>query len=71
MMWLKGCPRCQGDLTQEIAVEPELAGMHFVSCLQCGYVLTPDQEQALPRQRQEPVAAGALRRALGIVAKAG
>jgi hypothetical protein len=71
MMWLKGCPRCQGDLTEELAVEPELQGMRFVSCLQCGYVLSADQEQALPRKRLEPVSSGALRRALGAVAKAG
>jgi hypothetical protein len=45
--------------------------MRFVSCLQCGYVLSADQERELPRKRLEPVSSGALRRALGAVAKAG
>ena len=63
MMWLKGCPRCQGDLFEEIAVAPELYGSHSVSCLQCGYALTPVQERELPRgRRTEAVAASAMRR---------
>ncbi len=64
MMWLKGCPRCRGDLFEEIAVAPELYGTHMVSCLQCGYALTADQERQLPRTRPEAVAASAMRRPL-------
>ena len=48
MMWLKGCPRCRGDLFEEPAV-----GLHpvsrSVSCLQCGHVLTDREEASLPR----------------------
>jgi len=42
MMWLKACPRCHGDLT----AEEDIYG-NYVSCLQCGHVLTEDQETEL------------------------
>ena len=32
MFWLKGCPRCKGDLYEDT----DKYG-HYVSCLQCGY----------------------------------
>jgi uncharacterized membrane protein YvbJ len=44
MYWLKGCPRCHGDLQ---ALE-DLEGP-YVACIQCGKVLTDAQEQALRR----------------------
>jgi hypothetical protein len=62
MMWLKGCPRCQGDLFEELAVGAELYGTHFVNCLQCGYSLSAEQERQLPRSREEAVASAAMRR---------
>jgi hypothetical protein len=64
MMWLKGCPRCQGDLFEEIAIAPELYGSRSVSCLQCGYALTAEEERGLARTRTEAVAASAMRRPL-------
>jgi hypothetical protein len=42
MMWLKGCPRCGGDLYVEHNV-----GDASVTCLQCGHVLTEAQENGL------------------------
>ena len=57
-MWLKGCPRCQGDLFEEATVVPELYGGHLVTCLQCGYVLTEEQEARLSRHTQARPAAG-------------
>jgi hypothetical protein len=54
-MWLKGCPRCQGDLFEEEGIGPELYGSRFVSCLQCGYTLNAEEEAALAQpQRQTP-----------------
>ncbi len=44
MFWLKACPRCHGDLHDIREV-----GDHYVSCLQCGRILTAEQEKALPR----------------------
>ncbi len=37
--WLKKCPRCSGDLREELNT--------LVACLQCGYTLTHAQEAAL------------------------
>jgi hypothetical protein len=48
MFWLKGCPRCHGDLHEIHDV-----GDTYVSCIQCGRILTETQEQALPRPRQQ------------------
>jgi hypothetical protein len=64
MMWLKGCPRCQGDLFEEAGIGPELAGSHFVNCLQCGYTLTPEQEAQLPRPSPRTPSSTAWRRVL-------
>lgn len=41
-MWLKSCPRCLGDLI----LESDLHGP-FVSCIQCGTILSRSQEHAL------------------------
>ena len=43
MFWLKSCPRCNGDLHLVREV-----GESYVSCLQCGRILTAEQEVALP-----------------------
>jgi hypothetical protein len=40
--WLKKCPRCRGDLREE----SDIAGT-FITCLQCGHMLTESQEAAL------------------------
>ena len=45
MYWLKACPRCNGDL-QEI----KDVGETYVSCIQCGRILTAAQEATLPRK---------------------
>lgn len=45
MYWLKACPRCHGDLHEIHDV-----GDQYVTCLQCGRILTEEQERALPRQ---------------------
>ncbi len=42
MYWLKACPRCGGDLHEE----QDHYGV-YVACIQCGYVLTPEEEQRL------------------------
>ncbi len=44
MFWLKACPRCKGDLHEVRDV-----GDTYVSCLQCGRILTEAQEKSLPR----------------------
>jgi hypothetical protein len=62
MMWLKGCPRCQGDLFEEASVGPEVYGVHFVSCLQCGYSLTPEHEAGLARPERRVPSSTAWRR---------
>ncbi len=42
MVYLKGCPRCHGDLF------PEGSGRdRAISCLQCGHVLSQSEELAL------------------------
>lgn len=42
-MWLlKACPRCHGDLA--LNADPHGA---FLECLQCGHVLSTEQERAL------------------------
>ena len=46
MMWLKGCPKCRGDLFEEPAIGLHTAASRYISCLQCGHVLT-EQEEAL------------------------
>jgi hypothetical protein len=42
MMWLKACPRCAGDLLRQ----SDFYGS-YVSCLQCGYILRPEEELPL------------------------
>jgi hypothetical protein len=42
MFWLKKCPRCHGDLLGEADVHGT-----FISCLQCGHLLTAAEEAAL------------------------
>lgn len=44
-MWLKACPRCGGDLFQEVDSHGS-----YVGCLQCGHQLTREQESVLQRQ---------------------
>lgn len=40
--WLKGCPRCGGDLTEE----SDMYG-RYISCVQCGYILKQTEEMHL------------------------
>jgi hypothetical protein len=42
MLWLKGCPKCNGDLNQERDMYGE-----YTACLQCGYYLSPLDEVTL------------------------
>ena len=42
--WLKSCPKCRGDLTEERSLGRE----RDIMCLQCGYMLRP-QELAVLR----------------------
>lgn len=51
MMWLKACPRCNGDLYIEYQV-----GETNVVCLQCGHILTKAQEDQLRRPAPAGVA---------------
>jgi hypothetical protein len=44
MFWLKRCPQCGGDLIDESDVYGT-----YISCLQCGRMLTGAEEQALRR----------------------
>lgn len=56
MMWLKGCPKCAGDL---VAEEDEYTS--YVKCLQCGRTLTAVEEErlkALSTAAREREAAG-------------
>lgn len=50
MFWLKACPRCRGDLHDIRDV-----GDHYVACLQCGRILTAEQEKSLPRATLRPL----------------
>jgi hypothetical protein len=45
MFWLKLCPQCGGDLMDESDVQGS-----FISCLQCGRMLTLSEEQAMRRK---------------------
>lgn len=54
-MWLKGCPRCRGDLFEEPALGIPILVTHYITCLQCGHVLSVAEERALAGQRQSPV----------------
>ena len=41
--WLKGCPKCGGDLYKKI----DQFG-RYVACLQCGRHMMPDRPAAVP-----------------------
>ena len=45
MFWLKRCPKCGGDLMDESDVQGS-----FISCLQCGHMLSLSEEQTLRRE---------------------
>jgi hypothetical protein len=49
MMWLKGCPKCRGDLYEEPAVGARSTTSRYVGCLQCGYCLSEQEETGLQR----------------------
>jgi hypothetical protein len=68
MMWLKGCPRCQGDLFEEAGINPEVYGVRFVNCLQCGYSLTTTEEGRLARPERRQLSSTAQRQALASAA---
>lgn len=42
MLWLKTCPRCNGDLNED----RDMYGP-YVACLQCAHTLTEAEEVAL------------------------
>ncbi len=42
MLWLKACPRCNGDLN----ADRDMYGP-YISCLQCAHTLTEAEEVAL------------------------
>lgn len=48
MIFLKECPRCQGDLS-----EGSDAYGKFVSCLQCGYLKDVDVTENKPKLQKE------------------
>ncbi len=50
MFWLKACSKCHGDLHDIHDV-----GEHYVACLQCGRILTAEQEKTLPRATLRPL----------------
>lgn len=63
MLWLKACPRCEGDLV----LEEDMFGS-FVSCLQCGHILdketmnelmTPKLIRSMPEVEKETVSKAA------------
>src|SRR6266508_5030277 len=51
LMWLKGCPRCHGDLFKEPALGIPIFATHYITCLQCGHVLSSIEERALVVER--------------------
>ena len=50
MFWLKACSRCNGDLHEVHDV-----GDRYISCIQCGRILTAEQEKALPMSAPRPL----------------
>ncbi len=48
MLWLKGCPRCRGDLT---LIDEGCLYPRYVQCLQCGHVLSGAAETVLLQRR--------------------
>lgn len=53
-MWLKGCPKCRGDVFEEPALGAHSAGLRFLTCLQCGHLLTDQEEQLVRRDPRDP-----------------
>lgn len=51
MFWFQACPRCRGDLYQG----RDIYGA-YIACVQCGYVLSEVEEQALLRREERFVA---------------
>lgn len=60
--WLRGCPRCQGDVYEERGL-----GSVDMVCIQCGHILTVVQETAL-RSNWKEVAARERAAATGVAA---
>lgn len=50
-LWLKGCPLCRGDLYEEPAIGLHQFASRYVTCLQCGHVLSEAQELNLLQER--------------------
>jgi hypothetical protein len=46
--WLKACPRC---ITGDLREENDAYGA-YLACVQCGHVLTPEQEAELVAGRE-------------------
>jgi ssDNA-binding Zn-finger/Zn-ribbon topoisomerase 1 len=44
--WLKGCPKCRGDLREE----SDKFGAYF-ACVQCGYILKAEEEALIVARR--------------------
>ena len=42
MFWLKYCPRCRGDLFENVDIHGD-----YIACLQCGHYLSLAEEDAL------------------------
>ena len=61
MMWLKGCPKCRGDLFEEPTIGLHAAA-RSISCLQCGHTLTEREEASLTLKKSP---AGAARARVG------
>jgi hypothetical protein len=49
MFFFKLCPRCGGDLFRQ----SDIYGS-YIGCLQCGYVLRPEDELRLTRELLRP-----------------
>jgi hypothetical protein len=60
MFWLKRCPQCGGDLMDESDVQGS-----FISCLQCGRMLTLPEEQSLRRETAGAASGPAASRRVG------
>lgn len=57
MVYLKACPRCRGDLFTERDLRE-----YYVTCLQCGHVLSAREELVLQLRASEWVTAKVPRR---------
>jgi predicted nucleic-acid-binding Zn-ribbon protein len=56
MMWLRGCPRCRGDMYRDWDIDRS-----YRQCLQCGYTAWEDTRTANSAALARP-RAGALQR---------